>query len=75
MTRAIFFDVDGTLVSFRTHVISPAVLEALPSVSYEGVCGLIEFDEIGDVKRDQAYIKAANTETGAWDFVMVQGVE
>ena len=52
-----------------------AVLEALPSVSYEGVCGLIEFDEIGDAKRDQAYIKAANTETGAWDFVMVQGVE
>ena len=51
------------------------VLAALPSVSYEGVCGLIEFDEIGDAKRDQAYIKAANTETGAWDFVMVQGVE
>ena len=44
-------------------------------VSYEGVCGLIEFDEIGDAKRDQAYIKAANTETGAWDFVTVQGVE
>ena len=52
-----------------------AVLEALPNVSYEGVCGLIEFDEIGDAKRDQAYIKAANTETGAWDFVTVQGVE
>ena len=31
-----------------------AVLEALPNVSYEGVCGLIEFDEIGDAKRDQA---------------------
>ena len=52
-----------------------AVLEALPNVSYEGVCGLIEFDEIGDAKRDQAYIKQANTETGAWDFVTVQGVE
>ena len=52
-----------------------AVLEALPSVSYEGVCGLIEFDDIGDAKRDQAYIKTANTETGAWDFVKVQGVE
>ena len=49
-----------------------AVLEALPNVSYEGVCGLIEFDEIGDAKRDQAYIKQANTETGAWDFVTVQ---
>ena len=53
----------------------PAVLGALPNVSYEGVCGLIEFDEIGDAKRDQAYIKQANTETGAWDFVTVQGVE
>ena len=52
-----------------------AVLEALPSISYEGVCGLIEFDEIGDAKRDQAYIKRANTETGTWDFVKVQGVE
>ncbi len=52
-----------------------AVLAALPSVSYEGVCGLIEFDGIGDAKRDQAYIKRANTETGAWDFVKVQGVE
>ncbi|MBQ2996797.1 MAG: ABC transporter substrate-binding protein [Oscillibacter sp.] len=52
-----------------------AVLEALPSVSYEGVCGLVEFDEIGDAKRDAAYIKTANTETNNWDFVKVQGVE
>ena len=52
-----------------------AVLEALPGVSYEGVCGLIEFDEIGDAIRDAAYIKAANTSTNNWDFVKVQGVE
>ena len=51
-----------------------AVLEALAGVSYEGVCGLIEFDEIGDAIRDAAYIKAANTETNSWDFVKVQGV-
>ena len=51
-----------------------AVLEALPGVSYEGVSGLIEFDEIGDAKRDVAYIKAANTESGAWEFVKIQGV-
>ena len=51
-----------------------AVLEALAGVSYEGVCGLIEFDEIGDAIRDAAYIKAANTETNNWDFVKVQGV-
>ena len=51
-----------------------AVLEALPSVSFEGVTGLIEFDEIGDAKRDAAYIKTANTESGVWDFVKVQTV-
>jgi len=52
-----------------------AVLEALPSVSYEGVCGLVEFDDIGDAKRDAAYIKTANTSANTWDFVKVQGVE
>ena len=52
-----------------------AVLEALPGVSYEGVSGLIEFDEIGDAKRDVAYIKAANTETGDWEFVKIQGID
>ncbi len=52
-----------------------AVLKALPGVSYEGVSGLIEFDDIGDAKRDQAYIKTANTESGVWEFVKVQGVD
>ncbi|MCI7734924.1 MAG: ABC transporter substrate-binding protein, partial [Dysosmobacter sp.] len=37
-----------------------AVLEALPGVSYEGVSGLIEFDDIGDAVRDSAFIKTAN---------------
>ncbi len=50
------------------------VLKALPSVSYTGVTGLIEFNEIGDAKRDTAFVKKANTETGAWDFVAEQGV-
>lgn len=51
-----------------------AVLEALPGVSYEGVSGLIEFDDIGDAKRDSAFIKTADTEAGAWNFVKVQTV-
>ncbi|MBE6970147.1 MAG: amino acid ABC transporter substrate-binding protein, partial [Ruminococcaceae bacterium] len=51
-----------------------AVLEALPGVTYEGVCGFIQFDDIGDAIRDQAYIKTANTEAGIWEFVAVQGV-
>ena len=52
-----------------------AVLAALPGVSYTGVSGLSEFDEIGDAKRDAAYIKAANTESGEWEFVKVQGID
>ena len=37
MTKAIFFDIDGTLVSFTTHVISPAVLDALHRLRTRGV--------------------------------------
>ena len=51
-----------------------AVLEALPGVSYEGVSGKIEFDDIGDAIRDSAFIKTANTTDGVWDFVKVQSV-
>ena len=50
------------------------VMKALPSVSYTGVSGKIEFNETGDAKRDTAFVKNANTETGAWDFVAEQGV-
>ena len=49
------------------------VNEALWDVTYDGVCGHVEFDENGDAKRDNAYVKTANTETGAWDFVGEQG--
>ena len=50
-----------------------AVNEALWGVKYEGVTGHIEFDNVnGDAVRDSAYVKTANTETGAWDFVAVQ---
>ena len=51
------------------------VLKALPSVTYEGVSGKIAFDDIGDAKRDTAYIKTANTTDGVWEFYAVQGVE
>ena len=51
------------------------ILAALPGVTYSGISGEISFDDIGDAKRDAAYIKTANTETGAWDFVTVQSVE
>ena len=51
-----------------------AVNEALWDVTYTGVSGDISFNEIGDANRDAAYIKNANTETGAWDFVAEQTV-
>jgi branched-chain amino acid transport system substrate-binding protein len=53
---------------------SAAVLEALPTTTYTGVSGAITFDETGDAARDTAFVKTANTETGAWDFVAEQGV-
>ena len=53
---------------------SVAIAEALPSVVTTGVTGSISFDEIGDANKDMAYIKKANTETGAFDFVKTQTV-
>lgn len=37
MIKAIFFDIDGTLVSFQTHRISPAVLDGLERLRKKGV--------------------------------------
>ena len=53
---------------------STAIAEALPGVTYDGVTGSIAFDDIGDAKKDMAYIKYANPETGAFDFVKTQSV-
>ena len=52
-----------------------AVKAALPNVKYTGITGEIAFNETGDAIRDSAFIKTANTETGLWDFVTVQGVQ
>jgi len=51
------------------------VLAALPDTTYTGVTGNIAFGENGDAVRDTAFVKQANTETGAWDFVTEQGVD
>ena len=37
MIKAIFFDIDGTLVSFKTHCISPAVLSGLRRLQAKGI--------------------------------------
>ena len=52
-----------------------AVKAALPGISYTGVSGLIEVDATGDAKRDVAYVKQVNNETGKWDFIAVQSVK
>ena len=33
MTKALFFDIDGTLVSFETHRIPPSTIEALEAAT------------------------------------------
>ncbi len=50
------------------------ILAALPATTYTGVSGAIAFDDIGDAVRDAAFIKQANTESNAWDFVAQQTV-
>ena len=54
---------------------SKAVMDTLPSVTYDGVSGHIEFDETGDAIRNAAFIKKINNETGDWEFVAEQTVE
>ncbi len=52
------------------------VMAALWDVTYDGITGHIEFDDVnGDAVRDAAYVKQCNTGTGAWDFVKVQYAE
>lgn len=37
MTKALFFDIDGTLVSFETHQILPSTIEALEAAHAKGI--------------------------------------
>ena len=37
MTKAIFFDIDGTLVSFQTHQIPDSTFEALKKLQQKGI--------------------------------------
>ena len=48
------------------------LMNILGSVTYEGVSGAIAFDEIGDAVRDTAFIKTADTASGAWVLETVQ---
>ena len=48
------------------------LMNILPSVTFEGVSGAIAFDDIGDAVRDTAFIKTADTASGAWVLETVQ---
>ena len=37
MIKAVFFDIDGTLVSFQTHEVPPSTVEALAALRERGV--------------------------------------
>ena len=70
--------VDCVIIRDETVTVSDSAarVEALNALNYENaVTGTIVFDEIGDAKKDVAYIKQANTETGAsFDFVKIQTI-
>lgn len=37
MIKALFFDIDGTLVSFKTHTIAASTMEALRNLRAKGI--------------------------------------
>lgn len=37
MIKAVFFDIDGTLVSFKTHTVAPSVVAALHELQQQGI--------------------------------------
>ena len=51
------------------------IAEVLPSVSYDGVTGMIVFDENGDAKKDIAYIKIADTQSLNYIFVTTTSIQ
>lgn len=62
MIKAIFFDIDGTLVSFKTHRIPPSTVEAIRAIRKKGIKVIIatgrhirSINNLGDLPFD-AYI-------------------
>ena len=37
MTKAIFFDIDGTLLSFKTHSVPQSTIDAINEVKRQGI--------------------------------------
>jgi branched-chain amino acid transport system substrate-binding protein len=63
---AYFFTLQAMINAGSTD--ASAIMQSLWSTEYDGVSGHIALDQTnGDAIRNTAYVKHANTETGAWD--------
>ncbi|MDL2213466.1 Cof-type HAD-IIB family hydrolase [Bacteroides sp. OttesenSCG-928-J23] len=88
MTKALFFDIDGTLVSFNTHAIPASTIEAIAKAKEKGIkvfistgrakaiinnLGTLEFD--GYITMNGAYCFAGKNEVIYKNSIPVQDVE
>lgn len=49
--KAVFFDIDGTLVSFKTHRIPPSTLDAVAALRSRGIKVLYSYGASGSLYR------------------------
>ena len=75
MTKALFFDIDGTLVSFNTHTIPASTIEALTAAHQKGIQIFIAtgrppqiINNLGELQ-DRGLIDGYVTMNGAYCFV------
>ena len=75
MTKALFFDIDGTLVSFETHAIPASTIEALTIAHEKGIKIFIAtgrpkaiINNLADIQ-DRGLIDGYITMNGAYCFV------
>ena len=73
MTKALFFDIDGTLVSFKTHAIPASTIEALKRAKANGVKIYIStgrpFLFINNLGQIASLIDGYMTNNGAYCFI------
>ena len=73
MIKALFFDIDGTLLSFKTHSIPQSTIEALSIASSKGIKIFIStgrpFQLINNLEPISHLIDGYITTNGAYSFV------
>lgn len=72
MIKAIFFDIDGTLVSFNTHRIPDSAIKAIAKVKSKGIRIYIStgrpFSLINNLNEIQHFIEVYNNKWGIMLF-------